>query len=92
MTEVSLEELRAELAPMKDDISAMKIKLDSLPSVADYPSKRTARLRAVFNDFALQNVTPGEIQTLHDDVSRVREQNREFEARIATLERLLAEP
>ena len=39
MTEVSLEELRAELAPMKDDIAAMKIQLDSLSSVADYPSE-----------------------------------------------------
>jgi hypothetical protein len=45
-------------------------------------------LRAAFNDFALQNVSPGEIQALHDDVNRVQEQNREIKTRIATLERL----
>jgi hypothetical protein len=48
-------------------------------------------LKAAFNDFALTNVTTGEIEALHADVNRVQAENAELERRIVTLERLLAE-
>jgi vacuolar-type H+-ATPase subunit D/Vma8 len=48
-------------------------------------------LRAAFNDFAMTNVTAGEITAMHDDINRALEKDRELEARITTLERLIRE-
>jgi hypothetical protein len=87
VAELTLEMLRTELSPMR-------VKLDSLPIMnrALVAMQQELRaLRVAFNDFALQNVTLGEIQALHDDVNRVQAQNAELEIRIATLERLISE-
>jgi hypothetical protein len=87
MTELTLAELRTELAPMQ-------AQLDGLPLIGRTVTamqQDLRALRAAFNDFALTNVTAGEIQALHTDVNRVQAENAELERRIATLERLLKE-
>jgi len=87
MTELTLEILRSELAPIRAAVDGVPIINRAL--VVVQPDIRA--LRAAFNDFALQHVTQGEIGALHHDVNRVQEENRELERRIITLERLLAE-
>jgi hypothetical protein len=87
MTEVTLEALRAELAPMR-------AQLDGLPLIArslTVLQQETRALKAAFNDFARTNVTAGEIEALHTDVNRVQAENTELATRLATVERLLSE-
>jgi len=43
-------------------------------------------LRAAVNDIARENVTPGEIQALHHDVTRLMGQQQELAARLDALE------
>jgi hypothetical protein len=87
MTELTLEALRIELAPMR-------AQLDGLPLInrAVVAIQQDVRaLRAAFNDFALTNVTAGEITALHADVNRVQAENAELATKVATLERLVRE-
>jgi hypothetical protein len=48
-------------------------------------------LSAAFNDFALTNVTKGEIEALHTDVNLVQAENTDLAVKVATLERLVRE-
>lgn len=86
MTELTLDILRAELAPIQ-------AKLDGLPLLVravNALQQDTRSLRAAFNDFARTNVTAGEIEALHTDVNRLQDRNMELETRLATIERILA--
>jgi chromosome segregation ATPase len=89
MAELTLETLRAELAPLRADLAVVK---DSLPLTSR--SLTTLRqevrsLRGAFNDFAHESVTAGEIEALHTDVNSVQTRQDELETRIVTLERLV---
>ena len=101
MTELTLESLRAELVPLRNQIaeleakvSPMRAQLDGLPLISrslTVLQQETRALRAAFNDFARTNVTAGEIEALHADVNRVQAENAELEARLATVERRIEE-
>jgi len=93
--------LRAELAPIKDQLTEVKQELEAIrPLVDGIPlmnRKLTAveqqgrMLKAAFNDFALTNPTSGEIQALHEDVNRVQAEYTELATRLITVERLIRE-
>jgi len=101
MTELTLEILRSELAPiraditaMRDDIAAIRPAVDGIPFIhrtVGAIRQDVRMLHAAFNDFALTNVTAGEIQALHTDVNAVQIKADELEVKIATLQRLVAE-
>lgn len=95
MTEpLTLETLRAELAPIRAQLAAVQAHVDGVPLISRaivVLQQDMRALRAAFNDFARTNVTAGEIEALHTDVNRVQAENAELATRIATLERLAQE-
>lgn len=94
MTDLTLEALRTELAPMRAEIAAIRVRTDALPTINRalvVLQQDTRAIRAAFNDFALTNPTKGEIEALHEDVNRVQAENMELATRLATVERLLEE-
>lgn len=84
---VTLEELRIELAPIRAVLDGLPLIGRSIMVI----QQDVRALRAAFNDFALTQTTAGEINALHADVNRVQAENAELAARIATLERLISE-
>jgi hypothetical protein len=46
----------------------------------------TRMLRAALNDVAKESVTPGEVEALHEDLSRLQQQVSELTARLAIVE------
>ena len=94
MTEVDLnhlagqnERILAELAGVRDEIRVMRAQLDGLPLVSrslTIVDQNVRMLRSL-------NPTSGEIQALHDAVNAVQAEITELAAKIATLERLVAE-
>jgi ubiquinone biosynthesis protein UbiJ len=94
VSELTREELRAELAPMHATLAPMRAALDGLPLISRSLAvlhQEVRALRAAFNDFAKTNVTSGEIEALHADVNRVQAENAELSTRLATVERLMRE-
>ncbi len=87
MTELTLENLRAELAPMRAHRDGLPLMSRKLTVV----QQEVRAIKAAFNDFALTNPTKGEIEALHEDVNRVQAENMELATRLATVERLLEE-
>lgn len=87
MTELTLELLRQELAPMKAQLDGLPFINRSLSVI----QQDLRALRAAFNDFARTNVTAGEIEALHTDVNQVLAKQLEIETRLATLERVTQE-
>jgi hypothetical protein len=90
MTELTLETLRAELAPLRAQLDAMAPHVDGVPLIG--AAIETLRhdfrmMRAALNDMARVNVTAGEIEALHADQSDLID----LGARLATVERLLRE-
>jgi hypothetical protein len=99
MPDLTIEIVREELAQaesrllraIRQELAPMRAQLDGLPvinrALATLQSD-TRAIRAAFNDFALTNVTKGEIEALHFDLNRVQAENAELQRRVATLERL----
>ena len=85
MTDLTLENLRSELAPIRAQLDGLPVINRALTVL----QQDMRSLRAAFNDFARTNVTAGEVEALHADVNRVQAENAELQARLATVERLL---
>ncbi len=85
MTDLTLENLRSELAPIRAQLDGLPVINRALTVL----QQDMRSLRAAFDDFAGANVTAGEAEALHADVNRVQAENAELQARLATVERLL---
>jgi prefoldin subunit 5 len=85
MADVTLENLRTELAPIRAQLDGLPVINRALTVL----QQDMRSLRAAFNDFARTNVTAGEVEALHADVNRVQAENAALQARVATVERLL---
>jgi hypothetical protein len=85
MTDLTLEHLRGELAPIRAQLDGLPVINRALTVL----QQDMRSLRAAFNDFARTNVTAGEVEALHADVNRVQAENAELLARLATVERLV---
>lgn len=93
--------LRSELAPIHGRLDSIAVRLDGIAVKVDgLPLMSRAltvlqqdvrALRAAFNDFALTNVTKGEIEALHTEVDRVHADYQELGTRLITVERRLQE-
>jgi Tfp pilus assembly protein PilO len=87
MADITLEQLRAELAPIKAQLDSIPMQNRALTVL----QQDMRALRAAFNDFAKSNPTSGEIEALHFDVNRVQADNVDLIHRLTTLERLARE-
>ena len=85
MTDLTLESLRNELAPIRAQLDGLPVINRALTVL----QQEMRSLRAAFNDFARTNVTAGEVEALHADVNRVQAENAELQTRLATVERLV---
>ena len=68
MTDITLDQLRAELAPIKARVDGIPFITRQLETLR----QELRQLKAAFNDFALTNVTAGEISALHHDVNDIQ--------------------
>lgn len=87
---LTLEMLRAELEPIRQELAAWRPLMAGLPIVgAAIESLRhdVRTLRAAINDMARINITAGEVEALHADIDRLDTKQMELEARLAALER-----
>ena len=87
----AITDLRSE---MRAELASVRARLDGLPLLnrnLTNAHNDIRMLRAAFNDFALTNVTKGEIGALHDDVNRVEAENASLAVRLETAERLIRE-
>lgn len=94
MSELTIETLRAELTPMREELKRIAAHVDGIPFIhrkVDTILQEQRMLRSAINDLARLQFTAGEIQALHDDVNAARTKSDELEVKIATLERLVAE-
>ena len=85
MTDLTLENLRSELAPIRAQLDGLPVINRALTVL----QQDMRPLKAAFNDFARTNVIAGEVEALHADVNRVQAENTELSGAPATLERLL---
>ncbi len=85
MTDLTLENLRSELAPIRAQLDGLPVINRALTVL----QQDMRSLKAAFNDFARTNVIAGEVEALHADVNRVQAENTELSGAPATLERLL---
>jgi prefoldin subunit 5 len=90
-TELTLEMLQAELAPLRAALATIQARVDGLPlmgSAIDALRHDNRMLRAAINDMARVNITAGEVEAMHADIDAVQAKQLELETRIITLERL----
>jgi predicted nucleic acid-binding Zn-ribbon protein len=93
-------ETREALTAVREDIVAIRRRLDTMePVINGIPiiNQKLTELRhevrqvkTAVNDFAREQVTPGEIEALHADVNKTMSKDDALEARIATIEQRLA--
>lgn len=102
MTEDELtQSLRRELAPLRDELAALRRALDAMqPQVAGIPlihraletlRQESRQIKVAVNDLAAVQMTTGEVEALHADVNKTMTKQDELEARLSVLERLMRE-
>jgi len=101
MTELTLESLRAEIAPiharldgLQAELTTVCARLDGLPLMSaaiEALRHENRQIRAAINNINRTNITVGEVKALHDDLNQVQTKQTELETRIVTLERLIRE-
>jgi ubiquinone biosynthesis protein UbiJ len=86
--------LQAELAPVREQLKIIEIKVSGIPLIAEstHDLRRDLRMvKAAINDMARVNITAGEVEALHEEIDKIQAENAELATRLATLERLLAD-
>jgi hypothetical protein len=95
LTRADLDQLQQSLlAEIANLLAPIKTKVDALPFITrqlETIRQELRMLKAAFNDFALTNVTAGEIAALHQDVNAIQTKHLELETKLATLERIITE-
>jgi hypothetical protein len=87
MPEPTLEEsitaiIRRELEPIRTRVNGIPI----IGRAIEELRRDVRMIKASLNDMARENVTPGEMTTVHDDLDAIRSRQDELEARILALE------
>jgi hypothetical protein len=94
MTDLTLEALRAELAPITRRLAAIEPAAAGIPFIQrgiETLRHEIRQIKFAINDVAAIQMTSGEAEALHDDVDKTMNKQNELEARIVTLERLIKE-
>lgn len=95
MTELTLEMLRAELAPLHAELISLRAeqaiiraRVDGLLLIGE--AIETLRRDSRLLRMARTNITAGEVDAMHTDIDAVQSRQMNLETRIATLERLIS--
>jgi chromosome segregation ATPase len=80
-------EVQNALAPMRAQLDGMPLLHRNLTTTQN----DVRMLASAFNDFALTNVTKGEIEVLHTELNRVQAENATLAVRMETAERRIGE-
>jgi DNA repair ATPase RecN len=90
----AIDGLQAELAPVREQLKIIEIKVSGIPLIAEstHDLRRDLRMvKAAINDMARVNITAGEVEALHEEIDKIQAENAELATRLATVERLLAD-
>jgi hypothetical protein len=94
MTDLTLETLRAELAPIHARLAAIEPLAAGIPLIhraIEQLRHESRQIKIAVNDIAAVQMTSGEAEALHGDVNKTMTKQDELEARLSVVERLLAE-
>lgn len=81
--------LLAEIGSLRDEISAIRAHVSSIPLLGNAIAvlQRDVRLvRAAINDMGRTNITAGEVLALHEDIDRMQSLQLEIQTRLAAIE------
>lgn len=93
-TPLTLEALRAELAPIRSQLAAMEplaAGVQVLGRAIEALRHDARQIKAAVNDLAKLQMTSGEAEALHDDVNKAATKQDELEARLSVVERIVRE-
>jgi predicted nucleic acid-binding Zn-ribbon protein len=86
--------MQAALSALQQNVAPMRAQLDGMPLLhrnLTTTQNDVRMLASAFNDFALTNVTKGEIEVLHTELNRVQAENATLAVRMETAERRIGE-
>jgi ubiquinone biosynthesis protein UbiJ len=89
MADAVLEILRViqgDIAGLKADLGGVKTEVRVHSRTLDILLQEGRLLRAAVNDFAKENVTPGEVEAIHHDLNRLRHEVSELTVRVEMIE------
>lgn len=88
-----LQAIRTDMAAMKTDIAAVKTDIAAMKTEQRSHSRTLSILlqegrlmRAAVNDIAKENVTPGEMEAVHDDLTQLRREVDNLTVRLEAVE------
>jgi outer membrane murein-binding lipoprotein Lpp len=87
--------LASDVDSLASDMANVRIRVDGLPllGVAVETLRQDMRMtRAAISDMARVNITAGEVEAMHTDISRTMARQDAIETRLATLERRGEQP
>ncbi len=78
--------VKTDLAGVKTDLAGVKTEVRVHSRTLDILLQEGRLLRAAVNDFAKENVTPGEVEAIHHDLNRLRHEVSELTVRVEMIE------
>jgi len=88
-----LKVIQGDIAGLKTDVSAVRVDLAGVKTevrahsrTLDILLQERRLLRAAVNDFAKENVTPGEVEAIHHDLNRLPHEVSELTVRVEMIE------
>ena len=81
-----LKVIQGDIAGMKADMASVKTDVRVHSRTLDILLQEGRLLRAAVNDFAKENVTPGEVEAIHHDLNRLRHEMSELAVRVEMIE------
>ena len=81
-----LKVIQGDIAGMKADMASVKTDVRVHSRTLDILLQEGRLLRAAVNDFAKDNVTPGEVEAIHHDLNRLRHEMSELTVRVEMIE------
>jgi ubiquinone biosynthesis protein UbiJ len=78
--------VKADLTAVKADLAGVKTEVRVHSRTLDKLLQEGRLLRAAVNDFAKENVTPGEVEAIHHDLNRLRHEVSELTVRVEMIE------
>ena len=78
--------LKTDMSSVKADLGGVKTEVRVHSRTLDILLQESRLLRAAVNDFAKENVTPGEVEAIHHDLNRLRHEVSELTVRVEMIE------
>src|SRR6266481_3165188 len=78
--------VKTDLAGVKTDLAGVKTEVRVHSRTLDILLQEGRLLRAAVNDFAKENVTPGEVEAIHHDLNRLPQEVSALTVRVEMIE------